>query len=232
MMKVLSWNSRGLGHPSKTIALRDLLYNERPEILLIKETKQNQYEMQKIIDTQRQYSGAISSSRGASGGIVTMWNNQQCDCDSTIINQNWIRTNLNSKEESRDLIIYNVYIPNHSREKELCWKELKESIDSEQTSNIIIAGDFNLILHANEKRGGNFMHDPFRSQLEEIMQEHEMVDIIPKNRKYTWSNRRLGAGNIMEHLDRFLVNITLLSSFAVGHTNILSSSASDHYPNL
>eukprot|EP00253_Pinus_taeda_P002537 PITA_02537 len=188
--------------------------------------------MQKIIDAQRHFSGVISSSRGASGGIVTMWNSQHWDCDSIIYNQNWIRTNLNSKDENCEFIIYNVYIPNHYREKELCWKELKESIDSEQTSNIIIVGDFNLILHANEKRGGNFMHDPFRSQLEEIMQEHEMVDIIPKNRKYTWSNRRLGPGNIMERLDRFLVNISLLSSFAAGHTNILSSTASDHYPIL
>eukprot|EP00253_Pinus_taeda_P034575 PITA_34575 len=222
----------GLGHPSKITALRDLLHNERPEILLLQETKQNQHEMQKIIDAQKHFSGAISSSRGASGGVVTMWNSQHWDCDSTIYNQNWIRTNLNSREENCEIIIYNVYIPNNYREKELCWKELKESIDREQTSNIIIAGDFNLILHANEKRGGNFIHDPFRSQLEEIMQEHEMVDIIPKNRKYTWSNRRLGPGNIMERLDRFLVNISLLSTFAAGHTNILSSTASDHYPIL
>eukprot|EP00253_Pinus_taeda_P024611 PITA_24611 len=231
-MKLLSWNSRGMGHPSKTTALRDLLHNERPEILLIQETKQNQNEMQKIIDAQRHFSGVISSYRGASGGIVTMWNSQNWDCNSTIYNQNWIRTNLNSKEENCDLIIYNVYIPNHYREKEQCWKELKENIDNEQTSNIILAGDFNLILHANEKRGGNFMHDPFRSPLEGIMLQHEMVDIIPKNQKYTWNNRRLGLGNIMERLDRILVNITLLSSFVACHTKILSSTASDHFPIL
>jgi len=34
----------------------------------------------------------------------------------------------------------------------------------------------------------------------------------------------------MERLDRFLVNISLLSTFSVGYTNILSTSASDHYP--
>eukprot|EP00253_Pinus_taeda_P021062 PITA_21062 len=62
------------------------------------------------------------------------------------------------------------------------------------------------------------------------MQENELVDIIPKNRRYTWSNRRMGAGNIMEHLDRFLVNISFLSTFAVGYTSILRTSASDHYP--
>eukprot|EP00253_Pinus_taeda_P008137 PITA_08137 len=231
-MKLLSWNSRGMGHPSKSTALRDLLQNERPEILLIQETKQNQNEMQKIIDAQKNFSGASSNSRGASGGIVTMWNNQYWDCKSTIYNQNWLRTNLNSKEENCDLIIYNVYIPNHYREKEQCWKELKENIDNEQTPNIILAGDFNLILHANEKRGGNFIHDPFRSQLEGIMSEHELVDIIPKNRKYTWKNRRMGPGNIMERLDRILVNISLLSSFAACHTKILSSTASDHFPIL
>eukprot|EP00253_Pinus_taeda_P016434 PITA_16434 len=157
-----------MGHPSKSTALKDL-QNERPEILLIQETKQNQNEMQKIVGAHQNFSGASSSSRGASGGITTMWNNQYWDCKSTIFNQNWLRINLNSKEKNCDLIIYNVYIPNHYREKEQCWKELRENIDNEQNPNIILAGDFNLILHANEKRGGNFTHDPFRSHLEGIM---------------------------------------------------------------
>jgi len=34
----------------------------------------------------------------------------------------------------------------------------------------------------------------------------------------------------MERLERFLVNISFLSTFSVGYTNILSTSASDHYP--
>jgi len=62
------------------------------------------------------------------------------------------------------------------------------------------------------------------------MQDRELVDVAPKNRRYTWSNRRLGIGNIMERLDRFLINVSFLSSFSVGYASILSSSASDHYP--
>eukprot|EP00253_Pinus_taeda_P033369 PITA_33369 len=221
-----------MGHPSKSTALRDLLQNERPEILLIQETKQSQHEMQKIVDAQKNFSGASSNSRGASGGITTMWNNQRWDCKSFILNQNWLKTNLSSKEDNCDLIIYNVYLPNHYREKEQCWTDLKENMDNEQNPNIILTGDFNLALHANEKRGGNFTHDPFRSQLEEIMSDHELIDIIPKNRKYTWNNRRLGPGNIMERLDRILVNISLLSTFTAGHTKILNATASDHFPIL
>eukprot|EP00253_Pinus_taeda_P022180 PITA_22180 len=232
MMKLLSWNSRGMGHPSKSAALRDLLQTERPEIILIQETKKSQSEMQKVVDAQKNFSETSSNSRGASGGITVMWNNQQWDCKSSFLNQNWLRINLSHKDESCDLIIYNVYIPNQYREKEQCWKELKEDIDNEQNPNIILAGDFNLVLHADEKRGGNFLHDPFRSQLEGIMSDHELMDIIPINQKYTWNNRRLGPGNIMERLDRILVNISLLSPFAVGHTKILNSTASDHFPIL
>lgn len=40
MMKVLSWNNRGLGHPSKANALKDLRNQEKPEIVLVQEIKQ------------------------------------------------------------------------------------------------------------------------------------------------------------------------------------------------
>lgn len=91
-------------------------------------------------------------------------------------------------------------------------------------------GEFNLILHANKKRGGYFSPDPFRSHLENIMKDHDVVDVAPKTHRYTWSNHRLSIGNIMERLDRTLINVSFLSSFFMGYVNILSSSASDHYP--
>ena len=101
----------------------------------------------------------------------------------------------------QQIVIFNVYAPNHYRDKEVCWDSLSKNIMEEDKSNIILGGDFNLILHANEKRGGSFMLDPFRNQMENIMQSGDLIDITPKNRKYTWSNCRLGSSNIMERLD-------------------------------
>lgn len=82
MMKILSWNSRGLGHPSKISALRDLIHSEKPEILLIQETKQDQEAMRSIIDEQNQYKGCVSEARGASGGIATLWGHDKWNCAS------------------------------------------------------------------------------------------------------------------------------------------------------
>eukprot|EP00253_Pinus_taeda_P028387 PITA_28387 len=161
-MKFLSWNSRGLGHPSKVVALRDPIHEN-----------------------------------GADKQII---------------------------------VIYNIYAPIHYRDKERCWDDLKASIDAQESNNIIFGGDFNLILHSNEKRGGSFSPDPYRVHLENIMQDHDLIDVAPKNRRYTWSNHRLGKGNIMERLDRILINVTFLSSFSVGYATILPFSVSDHYP--
>jgi len=137
---------------------------------------------------------------------------------------------MDNRINNQTVIIYNVYTPNHYREKEICWGDLRASIDGELSLNIIVAGDFNLILHANEKQGGSFSLDPSRGRLEVIIQDHDLVDVAPKNCRYTWSNHRLDIGNIMERLDRVLINVSFLSSFSMGYANILTTSASDHYP--
>jgi len=53
MIKILSWNSRGLGHPSKVVALRDLIISEKPGIIMLQEIKQNHKKMSKVIEQQR-----------------------------------------------------------------------------------------------------------------------------------------------------------------------------------
>ena len=148
-----------------------------------------------------------------------IWNQGIWNCILETIKQNWIKTTLENKVDQQAIIIYNIYVPNHCRDKDSCdkdscWHDLKDSLDAEENTNIILGGDFNLILHANEKSGGSFTPDPYRIQLENIMQEHDLLDVPPKNHRYTWNNYRMGAGNIVEWLDRILINITLLSAFS------------------
>jgi len=116
--------------------------------------------MSGIIEQQRQYKGSINEARGASGGIATIWNQSIWNCNSETVNQYWIKTVLENKVNKKIIIIYNIYVPNHFRDKECCWHDLKDSIDAEENSNIILGDDFNLILHANEKRGGSFTPNP------------------------------------------------------------------------
>lgn len=103
-------------------------------------------------------------------------------------------------------------------------------MEKEENLNYIIGGDLNLIHHAKEKWGGNFTTDPSRETLENIMVEHDLVDIVPKNRFFTWSSKRLGPGNIMERLDRFIVTVPLISLHSTATSTILDFIDSDHQP--
>eukprot|EP00253_Pinus_taeda_P008155 PITA_08155 len=63
-----------MGSSLKMKAIKDLLNQEQPDILLIQETKTNEKDF--ILQTQRfkNYTGTSKGSDGASGGIGTLWN--------------------------------------------------------------------------------------------------------------------------------------------------------------
>eukprot|EP00253_Pinus_taeda_P006959 PITA_06959 len=230
MIKILSWNNRGLGHHSKINALTDLIAQEKPSIILLQEMKQRETVVSQTIGKYKNYRGSICEARGASGGITTIWNQNDWQCESEIVEQHWIKIVLKNNNSQQQIVIFNVYVPNHYRDKGNCWETLSNHILEGDSNNTIVGSDFNLILHANEKRGGKFLPDPFRNQMENVMHIGDLIDTTPKNRKFTWNNRRLGSHNIMERLDRFLVNISILSTFSSVNSAIFHFSASDHYP--
>ena len=71
MMKVVSWNYRGLGGSSKVEALKDIL-KTKPDILLIQETKMWVVETMELSCFWKNCHGKSISSKGDSGGIATL----------------------------------------------------------------------------------------------------------------------------------------------------------------
>ena len=73
-MKLVSWNCRGLGNPSRIEAVRDLLKAEPSDILMLQETK---IEGQTLLELGRtkwnKKAGKAVSARGTSGGLATLW---------------------------------------------------------------------------------------------------------------------------------------------------------------
>ena len=73
-MKLVSWNCRGLGNPSKIEVVKDLLKAEPSVILMLQETK---IEGQALLETSRskwnKRTGKAVSARGTSGGLATLW---------------------------------------------------------------------------------------------------------------------------------------------------------------
>ena len=98
--------------------------------------------------------------------------------------------------------------------------------------NVILAGDLNLILSQNEKRGGTSSTDPIIDIVEDIILTWDLIDIKPSTRKYTWTNRRFGPRHIAAKLDQFLVQDNFLLLGLIISSKILPFGGSDHKPIL
>jgi len=142
----------------------------------------------------------------------------------TILDQN--RTKGNKHKGAVQLHQY--LRSNHYREKEQCWSTVKETLIEVQNGKVILGGDLNLVQNIEEKFGGSYHADPSREALEAIMEHHKLIDIPPRNGKYTWSNKRVGKSNIKERLDRILVQENIASGFNSTRAKILHTMTSNH----
>eukprot|EP00253_Pinus_taeda_P010548 PITA_10548 len=217
-----------MGSSLKVKALKDLLTQEHPNIFLIQENKLTQQDFTVQTQRFRNYSGISKGSDGASGGIGTLWNKNKWEISNHQTCNWWVRTDVRSKSTQEVLFIYNIYAPNHYRDKASCWNSLEADLSSIQSSQIIIGGDMNLIRQVEEKFGGNFHPDPFRDRLETIIQTFNLIDTPLSNGKFTWSNKRTGPQNIKERLDRFLIHERLASNFQAIKSHTVHGTASDH----
>jgi ribonuclease HI/exonuclease III len=232
-MKIVSWNCRGLGNPTKIEAVKDLMKVEPADILMLQETKIEGEALLEISKHKWQKNtGKAISARGTSGGIATLWKAEQFSLVNSYNTQHWSFTELKHTASKLTIALFNLYVPTLHNEKKDCWKTLNEFLEQNSPSNIIIAGDLNLVMNGKEKRGGRPSKDQMIFVVEDIIQQWDLMDFKPSKGLYTWTNNRMGEEHISARLDRFLVQSTLLLERKLISTAILPKLTSDHKPIL
>jgi endonuclease/exonuclease/phosphatase family metal-dependent hydrolase len=125
-----------------------------------------------------------------------------------------------------ELTLLNVYGPCTTRKS--FWTKLKDS-GILSTNNLIMAGDFNIILDSDEAWGAtpSCFIDVFFKYL---FASKNLIDIKPPKLMPTWRNGRLGQNVISRRLDIFMVSKELLSTISHYRTWDESPFFSDHAP--
>ena len=121
-MKVVSWNCRGLGGSIKAEALKNILSFEKPDILLVQETKMPEDEVmnQSSLFWKNSVGKAIGS-RGTSGGIATFCRTDKYKIKSAKENTHWLLVEIQNKINEDLIFLCNVYGPTHYRDKLDLW---------------------------------------------------------------------------------------------------------------
>jgi exonuclease III len=210
-MKIISWNCRGLGNSTKIEAVRDLMKVELADILMLQETKIEGEALLEISKNKWQKNtGKTISARGSSGGIATLWKEEQFSLVNSYNTQHWSFIELKHVASKLTIALFNLYVPNLHSEKKECWKTLNEFLEQNSPNNIIIAGDLNLVMNGKEKRGGRSSKEQMIYVVEDMIQQWDLMDFKPHKGLYTWTNNRTGEDHISARLDRFMVQSTLL----------------------
>ena len=100
--------------------MTDLISLHQLDIFLIQETKMEEVAFLHVSQKIWKKSGkAAISSRGASGGIGTLWNDKNFGAVHIKYSTHWILTQLRQKTMNSLVSIFNIYAPNSIVEKML-----------------------------------------------------------------------------------------------------------------
>lgn len=232
-MKTLSWNCRGLGNLGTVRVLKKLLVMEKPAIVFLMETRLKVSQMGRLNETQLHFKGCIPVDCegfrfSRKGGLCVMWS-ESVDLELISFSNNHISLKVDEGNGARMWLFSGIYgWPEiNKREKTL---SLMRNIKPNGGEPWLCTGDFNTIMWATEKKGGNPKNWLEMNNFRNTIAICNMSDLGFSGNRFTWSNGRGGAENILERLDRALASSEWKSLYPTYRVRHLPRFKSDHNP--
>lgn len=221
-MNILSWNVRGL--LSSRRRLKRLLRREHIHFLSIIEPFLASDRLDSFI-RDFNFSGGYASSETK---IWILWSdsfevNVVLDCDQFVF------CNVRFIPWQFSFGFIAIYAKHSRSERSHLWMQLSTIFDD--STPILLGGDFNVISSITEYRGNAFPELGGISDFSEFINENCLIDLATLGGQYTWHGVR-NSGPVWKRLDRFLMNPSLRDFFSDIRILALARTTSDHSPIL
>ena len=225
---VLSANCQGLCDRIKRKDVFSYLREKRYSIYCLQDTHFSP-DQEQIIKNEWGYNTYFSSFKSNARGVAILLNNNfefKVFKEKRDLNGNFLALDI-AIDGSRTTLI-SLYGPN--KDTPGFYELVVDTANGFGNDNIIICGDFNLVLEPNLDYDNNYKHvnnPTARNKVLEIIQSYSLIDIFrehhPETRRYTW--RKVNPIK-QARLDFFLISETLLPS--VNKSRIEPGYRSDH----
>ncbi|KAL4367675.1 hypothetical protein GQ457_05G016460 [Hibiscus cannabinus] len=170
----------------------------------------------RYVGFRNNFNFCFSPSRGAAGGLISLWDPEFFYYEDSVIGQNFILIRGKISKPEFKCVLINVYGPNESRERDAFLNELRSR-----------ANNFNLVRHPEERIGVGSNRVEMKI-FTEFINSLGLVDIPLQDRHFTWSNFRDKPS--FSRLDRFLIDGRILCHWQDLFQELLPKSLSDHNP--
>lgn len=218
-----------MGSPSTVSALMRLLSSENPHIVLLFETKLKSREMEHVRKKHRIDRMIVVDCEGEGrkrrGGLVLFWRHE-INIQVSSFSQNHIDV-IVIEGDGSEWCFTGIYgFPEEENKVKI--RALMEALARANIIPWICGGDFNLMMMAHEKKGG----DEFKLHEAEILRNTVEVchffDMGFVGYEFTWTNNRGAEANVQERLDRFFANELWKTKFPGWYVSHLPKRKSDH----
>lgn len=235
MIKIASWNTRGLNQIHKQNEVIKLIDSNSINVCAILETKVKYNLLEKI--TKRVFGRWKWASNNAvcrgRTRIILGWNDNLVNVE--VINQSdqVVHCKVVTIDGRKDVYCSFIYASNDESERRLLWRSLcfhKAFINNKAW---IIMGDFNVSLDPGDKSNGSTAVSSAMADFRECIEELDMEDINHTGLRFTWIQKPLATGpnrGILKKLDRVMGNGKFVEQFPRGHVVFMPYNISDHSP--
>ena len=200
-MKIISWNTKGLGSRKKRRVVKDFLRLENPDVVMIQETKSVVCDRRFVgsVWTIRNKEWAAFPACGASSGNLIIWDSKKLCSEEVVIGSFSISVKF-ALDGCGPLWLSVVYGPNSSLLRKDFWAEILD-IFGLSYPLWCVGGDFNVIRRSSEKLGG-FRLTSSKKDFDGFIRECELLDLPLRNTPFTRSNMQ--ESPVCKRLDQFL----------------------------
>ena len=227
MVNIASWNIRGLNWPNKQEDVKIFLQKNQISFIGLLETKVKKEKVHTV--ASRIFHGwewQHNFNHNAKGRIWVAWKPQVYRVQILKITEQMIHCEAHHVTKLEKFFITYVYGFNHAQERLALWEDL-QNIANSMTEAWCVLGDFNAILHPEDRMGGTEVIDSEIRDFSDCLLYCELEEMRNSGPYYSWTNKK-----IWSRIDRVLLNSYWYNSFNYTNVSYLANSLSDHTPIL